>query len=424
MDRSDCYDRSVMSSEAHVKLVALSLVVLAACSSTAPVDGGGTRGAFAGTTTVIVVDEHGAPLAGATILGGEGDAARVLGHTDANGTLEVADAIDVVTATALGRHAVSVAGADAAVVTLALAPRYVATRVVNVSLPGWADVPLAGADYLRARAGVLLDMTLAAPAQPGDAMTECTRTEAGDACALRLAMPASSARIAVAIVRGTDPGTPDDESDDTLEPVGLALSDAFVPVEGMDVPVSMLDRGALVQVDVSTEGVPSDLSAVVGVPGASTEDGVIVWPFSGAGLVPAIAADASTHWAIGDAQGAEARSRTIARGRRFGDGDAITLDAWREPPSALAFEGGVMTTGGARAGELWEVSVADASGDVAWSGYLLDARSSIEPPSMVSLPSTGTLRATATVYESQAEELSFAGVEASWTERASRTMAF
>ncbi len=424
-----CYDPERMTLLARAFVSTSALAALVACAPPQPVDGGGMRGAFEGELTVIVVDEASAPIAGATVLAGEGADARALGETGADGVLRVGEAVDVITATAPDRSAVSVAGAQAALVTIVLPLRSTAPApIVLAHVPGWAELALDGASYLHARAGAFTDVALDRDVpQPSDAVTECTRTgDAIDGCDLRFAVAPSTEAIFVAIVRGTDPGTPEDESDDALEPVALAVSDAIAVSDGLDVPLSIVDRADLVEVDVAASGAPEGLDAVVGVPGASMSDGVIVWPFRGPGLIPRVHEDGASHWAVGDARSPDARSRTVVRAQRFRDGDATTVDAWLDPPAAIEIESGVVSASGAQDRELRRVTIAESGGALAWSAYVLDGRASIAPPAALALPPSGTLEVTRTLLDGQSSEseLSFARVDESWTQRASRALSF
>lgn len=406
----------------------LSSLALLACEAppVEPIPGGGVRGAFAGELTVLVIDERGGAIEGAAILGGEGEDARSLGVTDASGALAIGEPVDVITALADGRAPVSVAGAGAAVVTIELAAP-AARPTVRLSVPGFDAIALEGADYVRARAGFTLEAGVDSDEarQPASAVVECTRSDASsERCELAIATRASPHRVFVAIVRGRDPaGTPDDASDDELEPVALLLSDAIVPdaQAELEAALSPIERAELTEVMVSTDDPPAGLDKVVGVPGAAIEEGVIVWPFDSAGWIPANGA----HWAVARASSETASSLVVVRpGGAYPDGVEVTVGAWRDPLAALTVEGGTIGAAGARQGELGRVEVRNAEGELAWSAHLLDARAAITPPATLEMPSSGAAVVIRSEHLAAEGELSFAEVERRWIRRASRRLDF
>jgi hypothetical protein len=385
--------------------------------------------------SVLVVEELDGALLGASVLVGEGADAAPLGSTDASGLVRADGDVEVVSALAPDRTAMTMAGAHADLVTLPLVARRLADRAtVTVSVPGFDQIPLEDADYLIARGGFTPARTIDAPinrVEPREGDTvECAGGADRGPCELRLSARVGAQRIVVGVARGTDTGVAGDPSDDELEPVSLLVSGVVDLAANAMVAVDVTEVAAteLLLAEVATSP-PEGFEAVVGVPGSSLDEGVILWPFNSRGfIVRSLDGASSADWVLGEVRepGGMARSRVIARSAGFVERPLYNLEReWLDPPTEVRLEGARIHVEGELGDALLRLDVFASDGTIAWTAYLVDGRMSIEPPAGIELPASGTIRAMFTDADrGPPGELSFASVEETWTRRASRTIAF
>jgi len=139
-----------------------------------------------------------------------------------------------------------------------------------------------------------------------------------------LSVPADSRQILAVIADGTDPGTPDDPSDDSLDMVGLAAATNLElrAAGSLTLSLPLLERGASLRATVTATGASGGIFAeVVGVPGVSLDGQVLVYPSLGSRasfLVPTASGSfqGAKLWAVATAgDGSQTDwSRSYARG--------------------------------------------------------------------------------------------------------------
>lgn len=394
----------------------------------APIGGGGVRGIFDSEVVISVVDGDDAPVEGAEIFAGD----ELLGETGEDGSLAVNEDAATFTAVLSDGRAVTVDAPGVAEITIPFADDPVESGIVTATVPDFDAIEFDGL-YLVARAGftttVGVDAAENAVVQPDDAELDCSSDDTS--CTVRLATRVGALRVFVAIAEGfDDAGTPEDRTDDRLEPLALAVSDlqAVAAGDDIDLPLSVLGVADLAPVDVSSPAPPAGLDAVVGVPGARVGDDVLIWPreLGGGAAVPReLEGTSATHWVIARASSEDATSMSVGRAITI-DGGSVDAAAMPDPPASVeTFDQAVHASiPDAEGPRLVRYEVFDEEGRVAWTGYQLsDATQSLAPPTSLALPDTGTARVTVSSHTEEGD-VAFRIVEETFGQRASRTAPF
>ncbi len=290
---------------------------------------GVSGGPLGDTLTVHAVSaENARPIAGATVWLGAGQEAKPVGRTAWDGSLVVsglAAQAQTVTVGARGYAAASWGLITSAVATIPLESQNPAppNETVTVSIAGWnALPPVAEGSYRLARFAYSRPNSLGAlEADLSDKPLEC---RGSSSCTVMLSVPADSSEILAVIADGTDPGTPDDASDDSLSMVALAAATNLTlrPAGSLTIALPVLERSALVRATVTASGGSGGVfEEVVGVPGVSLNGQILVYPSLGGHasfLVPSAsgAFQSAKLWAVATAgDGSQTDwSRSYARG--------------------------------------------------------------------------------------------------------------
>jgi len=341
-------------------MMVLSLV---GCASTsAPIEGGGTRGAPGEHLEVHVVDADGAPIEGARV-----DEAR----TGADGFVRLS-ARDVVRVEAEGFRAERWVGFEAAALTVPLRTLTTPpTATVEVSVPGAAD---------RVHVGLAGPLALDAAALPVPCDGGC-----------ELTVPAGEITIFAQLE------TLDGEE---VTPSGFAIAEPITLAPGERGAARLEESAAVREVEVVAPAPPAGLDAVVGVPGVSVDGRLLLFaPGARRFVVPDL--EGAGLWAVATATSDDARSRSVVRG---GDG-ALAPPSLRAPPTLDA--SGAL--GGIDGADL--VSVETPAERI----LVFDGRVIVEPPS-------GEVTVIATEAPRSDDGWRLREVEERWTRRASRRL--
>ena len=290
---------------------------------------GVSGGPLGDTLTVQAVSaETALPISGATVWLGAGQQAKPVGRTTRDGTLLVSGIgarAQTVTVGAHGYAAASWGLITSAVATIPLESQAPApaNENVTVSIAGWdALPPVAEGSYRLARFAYSRPNSLAAlEADLTDVPLEC---RGGSSCSVTLSVPSGSSQVLAVIADGTDSGTPDDPSDDSLSMIGLAATTHLElrPAGSLSIVLPLLDRSALARATVTASGASGGVfEEVVGVPGVSLNGQILVYPSLGSHasfLVPSASGafqDAKL-WAVATAGDGSRTdwSRSYARG--------------------------------------------------------------------------------------------------------------
>jgi hypothetical protein len=393
-----------------------------------PIIGGGVRGIFESEVVITVVDGSGAPIEGAEIFAAD----ELVGETGQDGSLVVRDDAGTFTAVLSDGRAVTVDAPGAAAITIPFLDDPPESAVVTATVPGFDAMAFDGL-YVVARAGftttVGVDAEENAIVQPADAELECTSDDTE--CTVRITTRIGEVRVFVAIVEGfDDAGTPEDRTDDRLEPLALAVSEVQTLAAGDDISATLnvLAAADLESVELTTLEPPTGLDAVVGVPGARVGGDVLIWPseLGGGAAVPReLDGTDATHWVIARASSADATSMSITRAISF-DGGPVGAAVLPDPPADVAASDQVVSASipDGEGPRLVRYDVFDGSGRIAWTGYQLsDATESLAPPRSLALPGTGTARVTVSAHAEE-DDVAFRTVEETLAQRTSRTVAF
>jgi hypothetical protein len=413
-------------------LVVLASMIALGCDgatpNVVPIAGGGVRGSFDGQVVISVVDGDDDPIEGAEIFAGD----ALLGETGADGSLTATEDAGTYTAVLADGRAVTVDAPGAGEVTIPFFDDPAPSATVTATVPGFDTIQFDGL-YLVARAGFTATVGVDAPenaiVQADDAQLDCTSDDTS--CTVSLATRVGEVRVFVAISEGfDDAGTPDDRSDDRLEPLALAVSELQTLTGGDEVSVSLsvLDAADLAPVDITSPAPPIGIDAVIGVPGARVGNDVFIWPaeLGGRAAVPReVDGTSATNWVIARASSADATSISITRNVTF-DGGPVEAAAMPDPPANVEVRDQAVRASIA-AGEgphLVRYDVVGDAGRIVWTGYQLsDATEMLAPPASLALPSTGAARVTVSSHD-QDGDVAFRIVEQTFARRASRTAAF
>jgi len=257
-------------------------------------EGGGVAGTPLTTQlNIAVIDSNtSAPLAGAEVFLGAGQAAHSVGTTDANGQLAISglDGSGQVVSAKFASYASATWGlVKANRVTIPLEPQATAggTVKVKLSVAGFADLPAPAAgehrvtrfSFARPRGLEALEASLEG------ANSECTPSAGSTECTVTLDVPSDSTALLAVVAEGTDAGTPDDPTDDVLHMTHLGLRMAVDLTDGNahDVSVALFDPSAVASASLQTS-TGGKVSEVIGVPGISlnTQGQILLYPSLGA----------------------------------------------------------------------------------------------------------------------------------------------
>jgi len=282
-------------------ILALGAVLLAGCgdrdqkpeivtTSTAPDSGGVSGGPLVDTLTVHALDaDTGVAIPDAYVTLGSGQNARKVGRTGGDGTLVVSGldgSPQMVSVNAPGYATatwglVKSATARIPLETTASPP---ADATVNLSIPGWSDLPpVADGNYRIARFAFSRPRGIEAlEASLSSAGPDCT--DANMPCAVTLNVPIDSTALLAEIAEGSAAGTPKDPSDDTLAVTGLGIQTGIQL--HADTPFTLalplLDATSLAAAKL--EAVPPTQNVFeepIGVPGISLDGQLLLYPSLG-----------------------------------------------------------------------------------------------------------------------------------------------
>jgi hypothetical protein len=293
--------------------------------------GGVSGGPLSDALTVYAVDaDSGQPVAGAHLFLGSGQSAHQVGQTGSDGKLIVSalgGAPQMVSLSASGYAAATWGLVDSAVATIPLESlaEPVGEATLMLSIPGWKDLPAVAAGsrriarfaFSRPRGLEALEATLASAAP------DCMQAETPTDCVSWLHPPADATAVIAVIAEGTDAGTPDDPSDDTLAVTGLGIQTGLSLHAGITTMLALplMDRTSVALATLSTPA-ESAFEDVIGVPGISLDGQILLYPSFGP-LTTSFLVPTSTGpfvnaklWAVGTADNGTdtAWSRVYERG--------------------------------------------------------------------------------------------------------------
>lgn len=376
------------------------------------VDGGGvTTPGVNGALNVFVVDaDTGAPIAGASVRAGTGDAATwAAGQTSGDGLVTLMDerlagpqTVHVAVAGRVATTWIGVAGRDVTI-PLASVNAAVPTARAAGTIAGWNNLPAPAFGHYTL--GVVLttftddvagpENNLAQPAPGGTPANTCLRSALGNTCAWQLVTRTGPQVHFAVIVDGDPNGTTNDVSDDTYTLVGYAVGDAMDLAANQQVNgenLTILPADQLVDLRLTVPAPPSGLADAVAIPMLDLgADGRIVFPLPtvtpARGSTRVIAPTgrfAGTYdvVALATPPGAAAMpyATTFTRGVATG-GATTALTSWPAPVSGVQMSGLTGTFANAR-GAVRYASIRRGDGAIVWSVSLLDGASAFTLPEL------------------------------------------
>jgi hypothetical protein len=394
-----------------------------------PIAGGGVNGAaLAGKLDLFVIDSaSGAPIADAEVFVGEGMTARAAGVTDRDGHLALSDSTlsgpQSIAARASGYASAAWLGVARSEVTLPLRPLTTSADKVSVTatIAGWDTMPAPAAGKIRvARLSAAYPISLGAldaAANSAPSLTDtCIADASGSSCTLSLEAPRSAKQLLAEVAEGDG---------SALNATGLALLDVDLETQSEGLTLELAAAEATTAATVTPGTAPSALF-VIGVPGVSADQQVLVFPaFSPplvTHLIPVGQASASL-WAMGIAHYADGASIALQRGLPLPDAASsepvdLAPPAFLELPDASPAAAGGFGLVRAADAELCALSFSGADGSL--DVLVLDDRMRADPPSAL-MPSVAVeLGIAITDANVDVQSFAWADVVAKTTRRAFR----
>ncbi len=403
--------------------------------------GGAGDGEIAGRINVHVLDaDTDAAIEGAMVYIGESGEALISGTTDATGLFTLDDdgleGPTTVTITAEGYPAATWYGINAVNITVPLdagaAGDPVPQATLDGTIEGWENMP----DPVDQNHITLAFVTYSQTDELGDEANEIAQPDGQpfppNVCAINALLPSGpcnwslnsrtgTVAVYAVIVDLDTQGTFADDSDDTVEVIGLAYSLGNVVQDGVDqsgITLAMLAPEDMVAVDLITAGLPAGTDesfALVGIDiGAS---GVIYTALPGMSedgpvQVPALTGD----FAGGTYQGLAfaSDSNTENRGSLIFVEDitdvstGLDFGAWLELPSALSLTAGEYSFAPVTDVVMHTTSLSEPGGDEVWNIAVFDGRTSFALPEISPDPlPAGDIDMTVTALEGEVDLTDF-----------------
>ena len=252
-------------------------------------NGGLTGGPLAETLTVYAVDaDSGQPSPSATVRLGAGAQAHSVGRTGSNGKLTLtgmAGEPQFVTVSAPGYAAASWGLITAAVATIPLEAMDVVpgTADVIVTIPQWDDLKApAEGKFRMARFAFSRPSGLDALEATADGpLAECRESSlALSGCSVKLSVPADTTTLMAVIAEGDDAGTAE-ASDDvfTMTHIGIVTNLSLRSWATSSATVRLLEDDRVARATIVQSPGSSDIfQEVVGVPGITLDDQLLLYP--------------------------------------------------------------------------------------------------------------------------------------------------
>ena len=381
--------------------------------------GGISSGAIDGEVNVFVADDADQPIAGAAVRVGDASASAPLeGTTDSSGLIVFQHADlrgpQMITATAAGRTAGTLIGANGANVTIILPPNprpAVQTAIVRGTVQGWDSLPAPGfTEYNVALVQYSFTPEFGAPengiAQPMDGDTPknlCVRTAFdNNPCNWEMNVRTGQQIHYAVLARGDQHGTASDPSDDTYELLGYAVKTGLTVSSGQVITnetLTMVAANDLVDITATVPSGPAGMSNAVGFPfldmGAA---GQMVFalptlsPSNQSGNVLAKSGQFATgEYLMVGLAGAPGQDYPYSTSfqRNVSFAGTVAVGAWMGSPSQISGSARSYSFSAASGATFHAASFVNGSDNITWAVIILDGSTSFELPTLATDPLAG-----------------------------------